>query len=119
MCVLHTNVKKSSSLLLDSCADSRYAVGHQCWLFCLLSAVEFDALPDDTAKLEALGNFRGAFMTIKIRKTVKFPFTSYVLADAQVLFIQKDMGNSTINDEVQIVMGTDRGKGDSYSGRTN
>ena len=48
-----------------------------------MSAQEFEALPDDTAKSHALGNFRGALMTTKIRKTVKFPFTSYVLADAQ------------------------------------
>ena len=78
-----------------------------------ISAFEFEALPDDTAKLQALGNFRGALMTIKIRKTVKFPFTSYVLADAQVLFTQKEMEDSTRNDEVQTVMSTDRGKGDS------
>ena len=93
-----------------------------------MRAVEFEALPDDTAKLQALGNFRGALMTIKIRKTVKFPFMSYVLADAQVLFTQKDMEDSTINDEVQTVItaerqldktGTDRGKGDNDSGRTN
>ena len=93
-----------------------------------MSAGEFEALPDDTAKLQPLGNFRGALMTIKIRKTVKFPFTSYVLADAQVLFTQEDMEDSTINDEIQTVItaerqldktGTDRGKGDSDSGRTN
>ena len=73
-----------------------------------MSAQEFEALPDDTAKSCALGNFRGALMTIKIRKTVKFPFTSYVLADAQVLFTQKDMEDATKCDEVQTVITADR-----------
>ena len=60
-----------------------------------VSAQEFEALPDDHAKLHALGNFRGALMTTKIRKTVKFPFTCYVLTDAQVLFTQKDTEDAT------------------------
>ena len=37
-----------------------------------MSAQVFEAMPDDTAKLYALDNFRGVLMTIKIRKTVKF-----------------------------------------------
>ena len=49
-----------------------------------------------------IGNFRGALITIKIRKTVKFPFTSSVLADAQVLLTQKDMEDAAKCDEVQI-----------------
>ena len=82
-----------------------------------MSAQEFAALPDDTAKLHALGNFRGALMKTKIRKTVKFP--NYVLTDAQVMFTQKDMEDETKCDEVQTVFtaerqlentGTDRGK---------
>ena len=55
-----------------------------------------------------IGNFRGALITIKIRKTVKFPFTSSVLADAQVLLTQKDMEDAAKCDEVQIVITAER-----------
>ena len=60
-----------------------------------MSALEYEALSDD-AKVCASKKFRGALIQAKIRKSVQYPFDNYVLADAQVLFTQKEM-ESAVN----------------------